>query len=335
MKALVFTRYGGPEAMELREVPVPAPAAGEVLIRVRAAGLNPVDYKTREGALRIIRRHTFPVVAGNELAGVIETLGPGVAGFHAGEPVLARVDKYRMGAFAEFAVVPAEFVARMPDSMDFAQAAGLPLAGLTAWQALHEELRVGPGQRVFISGGAGGVGTIAIQLAKLLGAEVATTASPRGRELVRRLGADTVIDYTQESFADVLHDYDAVLDLVGGKTLREAFRILKPGAGVVSIAGLPEPITATKDLGRGPGLAFLFRLISLGLRLAARRHGVAYRYLFMHPDGQRLAKLAVLVAEGRLEVVIDRTFGFERIADAFAYLEQGRAKGKVIVTFGG
>ena len=331
MRAFVLTRHGGPEAMELRDVPEPRPAERQILVRVRAAGLNPVDYKTRAGKLRVIRRYTLPIVAGNELAGIVEACGPGVSRFQPGDRVFARVPKETLGAFAELTCLDEGVAAHMPAAIDFEAAAGVPLAGLTALQALRDELHVSPGQRVFIPGGAGGVGTFALQIASVLGAEVATTASPRGDALVRRLGAKVVVDYTKARFEDVLRDYDGAMDLVGGDTLARTFSVVRRGGTVVSIAGMPEPLTARKDLGRGAGLAALFWLISLGTRRRARRRGVRYRYLFMHPSGPDLDELARLIDARKLEVVIDRVFPFAEIADAFAYLEQGHAKGKVVV----
>jgi len=327
----VLNRYGDATAMELREVPIPVAGVGEVLIRVHAAGLNPVDYKMRQGKARLITRLELPTVAGSELSGVVEAVGPGVPHFCEGDRVFARVDKAKLGAFADYVAVGEELVAAMPGTLDFVQAAVLPLAGLTALQALRDELAVTNGDRVFISGGAGGVGTLAIQLAKWMGAEVATTASPRGEALVRSLGADHVIDYTQQRFTDVLHDYDAALDLIGGDDLTDSFAILKPGAKTVSIAGIPEPATARKDLTGGPWLTALFWLASAKLRRQARRHGVGYRYMFMRPSGADLAVLARLVDEHKLKVIMDRTLPFAEIGDAFAYLEQGQAKGKVAV----
>lgn len=331
MRALLLTRYGGPDAAALGSAPRPVPGAGELLVRVRAAGLNPVDFKTREGKLKLIQRYSLPVVMGNELAGLIEAVGPGVTRFVPGDRVFARVPKAAMGAFADYAVLPEAVAAAMPPALDFETAAGVPLAGLTALQALRDELHLGPGSRVFIPGGAGGVGTFAIQIAKWLGAEVTTTASPRGRALVERLGADVVIDYTSQDFTDHVRDMDGVFDLLGGDTLARSFTVVKPGAMVVSVAALPEPQTALKDLGRGPALAALFWFASLGLRAQARRHRATYRFLFMHPSGGELAELARLIEQGKLEPVIDRVFAFERIGDAFAYLESGRAKGKVVV----
>jgi len=330
MQAYVLTRYGDASAMELRDVPEPRAGEGEVLIRVRAAGLNPVDYGIRQGKLRMVTPLKLPQVAGSELAGMVEAVGPGVTRFTPGDRVFARVDKKKLGAYAAYAVVHETLVAKMPESLDFAEAAGLPLAGLTALQALRDELGLTVGEKVFISGGAGGVGTLAIQLAVWMGAEVATTASPRGEELVRSLGATTVIDYQKQKFKDVLSDYDAAFDLTGGQDLPDIFTILKPGAKTVSVAGVPEPATAA-DMGKGTLMAAVLWTMSVQIRRQARRAGVGYRYLFMHPSGEDLSLLAGLVDKGELKPVTDRVFPFEQIADAFAYLEQGRAKGKIVV----
>jgi alcohol dehydrogenase len=313
MRALVLQRYGGPENTVFADVPQPSPGAGELLVRVHAAGLNPVDLRTRAGGLKLIHKYPLPIVMGNELSGVVEAIGPGVTRFARGDRVFARVDKGTMGAFAEYAVVRQN------------------LAALTALQALRDELHVSPGDRVFIPGGAGGVGTFAIQIAKLLGAHVATTASPRGEALVKRLGADVMIDYTCERFEDKLSGYDCAFDLLGGDTLARLWSVLKPGGHVVSIAGVPEPVTAHKDLGRGAGLAALFWVASLTTRLRFARHHLSYRYLFMHPSGTDLDYLASLIDAGKLEVVIDRAFPFAEAKEAMAYLETGHAKGKVVL----
>lgn len=317
--------------MELREVPEPAPSDGEILIRIRAAGLNPVDCKIRDGKMRLLNRLDLPMVAGSELSGVVDGIGTGVTRFAVGDRVFARVDKTKLGAYAPLAVVDETLVAKMPKALDFADAAGLPLAGLTALQALRDELAVTAGDRVFISGGAGGVGTLAIQLAVRMGAKVATTASPRGEELVRSLGAETVVDYRRQNFEDLLVDYDGAFDLTGGQDLMNSFAILKRGAKAVSVAGVPDATTARVDLGAGPLVTAALWAASARIRRRARRRGVGYRYMFMHPSGEDLGLLADLVDEGKLRTVTDRVFPFEQIAEAFAHLEQGHAKGKVVV----
>ncbi len=333
MRAWVLTRYGGPEATELRDaIPVPVVQARQVLVQVCAAGLNPVDFKTRQGKLKVIRRYPLPAVLGNEIAGVVAAVGSGVSRFSVGDRVYARLDKDSMGGLAEWATVHEEHLAKMPASLTFEAAAAVPLAALTALQALRDELRLAKGQRVFISAGAGGVGTFAIQLARHMGAQVATTASPRGAALVQRLGADVVVDYTRERFEALLHDYDGALDLLGGDDLERSFAVVKPGATVVSVAGMPEPETARRDLGRPGVLAALFWFASFSIRRIAARHGVRYRYLFMHPSGPDLEFLAALIDAKQIEVVVDKVFPFTQAKEAIAYLEDGRAKGKVVVS---
>ena len=317
--------------MSLRRVAEPEAGPGLVLVRVHAAGLNPVDYKIREGKVRLVNRLRLPLVAGSELSGVVEQVGPGVTRFAPGDRVFARTDKFGMGAFADYAAVEESLLAKFPDELDFRQAAGMPLAGLTALQALRDQLAAGPGGRLYISGGAGGVGTLAIQIAKAFGAEVATTAAGRGAELVRKLGADHVIDYQKERAQDVLQGYDYAFDLIGGDELTGAFRVVKPGGTVVSVAGMPEPSTARVDLDRGPLLAALFWLASAKIRGAARKRHIRYRFLLMHPSGADLEFLGKLVQQADLNVVVDRVYPLDEIAEAFTYLEQGHAKGKVIV----
>jgi NADPH:quinone reductase-like Zn-dependent oxidoreductase len=332
MRAYVLERYGGPEHARLMDVAAPSPGPRDILVDVRAAGLNPVDFKFRQGKLRAILRPKLPFVLGNEFAGEVVAVGREVKRFGVGDRVFARVAEDRGNAFAEQACVDETYAARMPRNLDFGAAATVPLAGLTALQALRDELGVEPGQEVFISGGAGGVGTFAIQIAKWLGAHVTTTASKRGEALVRSLGADEVIDYTAQDISAVGRRFDVGFDLIGGETLAQMFDVLKPGGKIVSVAGVPEPQTAIKDLGGRPGLSAVFWILSYGVRLRARRAKASYRFLFMHPSGGDLSQLAELIEQGRLKVVVDRTYPFARVAEALAYLEQGRAKGKVAVT---
>ena len=332
MRAYVLKYYGGPEGALLMDVPAPTPRPRDILVEVRAAGLNPVDFKFRQGKLRAILRPKLPLVLGNELAGEVIAVGSYVKRFRVGDRVFARVAKDLAGAFAEQACVDEDDAAHMPRNLDFTAAAAVPLAGLTALQALRDELRVKPGQKVFISGGAGGVGTFAIQIAKWLGAHVTTTASKRGEALVRSLGCDEVIDYTVQDISNEEGRFDAGFDLIGGKTLQQMFEIMKPGTKIVSVAALPEPQTAIRDLGGRRALSAIFWLISYGIRSRARRAGVSYRYLFMHPSGSDLALLAELIEQGKLKATVDRTYPFAKIAEALDYVESGRAKGKVVVT---
>ena len=332
MRAYVLKHYGGPEGSQLMDVPAPAPRPRDILVEVRTAGLNPVDFKFRQGKLRAILRPKLPFVLGNEFAGEVIAVGSEVKRFGVGDRVFARVAKDRAGAFAEQACVDENDAAHMPRNLDFTAAAAVPLAGLTALQALRDELGVKPGQKVFISGGAGGVGTFAIQIAKWLGAHVTTTASKRGEALVRSLGCDEVIDYTVQDVSNEEGRFDAGFDLIGGKTLEQMFEIMKPGTKIVSVAALPEPQTAIRDLGGRQALSAIFWLISYGIRSRARRAGVSYRYLFMHPSGRDLALLAELIEQGKLKAIVDRTYPFAQITEALDYVESGRAKGKVVVT---
>ncbi len=277
MRAYVLKHYGGPEGSLLMDVPAPTPGPRDILVAVRAAGLNPVDFKIRQGKLRVILRSKLPLVLGNELAGDVIAVGSQVSRFRVGDRVFARVAKGRAGAFAEQACVDEDHAAHMPRNLDFTAAAAVPLAGLTALQALRDELRVKPGQKVFISGGAGGVGTFAIQIAKWLGAHVTTTASKRGEALVRSLGCDEVIDYTVQDISSVDDRFDAGFDLIGGKTLDQMFGIMKPGTTIVSVAALPEPQTAIRDLGGSHVLSAIFWLLSYSIRARARRAGIRYR----------------------------------------------------------
>ena len=334
MRAYVLKHYGGPEGSLLMDVPAPAPRPRDILVEVRAAGLNPVDFKFRQGKLRAILRPKLPLVLGNELAGEVIAVGSHVKRFRVGDRVFARVAKDRAGAFAEQACVDEDDAAHMPRNLDFAAAAAVPLAGLTALQALRDELRVEPGQKVFISGGAGGVGTFAIQIAKWLGAHVTTTASKRGEALVRSLGCDEVIDYTAQDLSKAGGKFDAGFDLVGGNTLEQMFGIMRPGARIVSVAAIPEPQTAIKDLGGRRALSAAFWIISYGIRSRARRAGIGYRYLFMHPSGRDLAQLSELIEQEKLKIIVDKTYPFARISEALAYVESGHAKGKVVVMMG-
>ncbi len=332
MRAYVLKYYGGPEGSLLTDVPAPTPGPRDILVAVHAAGLNPVDFKFRQGKLRAILRPKLPFVLGNELAGEVMAVGSDVKRFRVGDRVFARVAKDRAGAFAEQACVDEDHAAHMPRNLDFTAAAAVPLAALTALQALRDELSVRPSQKVFISGGAGGVGSFAIQIAKWLGAHVTTTASKRGEVLVRSLGCDEVIDYTAQDISEAAGGFDAGFDLIGGKTLEQMFEIMKPGTKVVSIAALPEPQTALKDLGGRRILAALFWIISYGIRSRARRAGISYRYLFMHPSGSELAQIAELIEQEKLKVIVDKAYPFAKISEALAYVQSGRVKGKVVVT---
>ena len=331
MKAYVLNNYGDAKNAVISEWPMPIVKSKEVLVKVAAVGLNPVDYKIRDGKLKIIQNPPRPFVLGNEFSGTIIDCGLGAKKFKIGDKIIARVEKDKMAAFAEFVAIDESIAALAPSSIPLEEAAGLPLAGLTALQALEEELNIKPNDELLITAGAGGVGTLAIQIAKAMGAIVTTTASIRGKDLVQNLGADHVIDYNSTDIGKTQKRFDAVFDLVGGETLESLFTIAKPSTKIVSVAGMPEPLTAKQDLNRGILLQIIFWLASIKLRKLAKQNNVTYRYLFMRPDGAGLSKLSQMIDQGQLKLIIDKSFDFENIAEAIAYLESGRAKGKVIV----
>jgi len=330
MQAFLVDRYGTSGNTRIGEAPVPAVGDGDVLVQVHAASVNPVDFKIRDGELRQILRFRLPLILGNDLAGVVTQVGAGVTRFRPGDAVYGRPDKSRIGAFAGFIAMREQDVARKPANTTMPEAASLPLVGLTAWQALVERARLQPGQTVLIHAGSGGVGTFAIQLAKHLGATVATTTSTANVEMVKRLGADIVVDYKKERFEDVLRNVDVVLDTLGPETVAKSFRVMKPGGTLISISGPPDPAFA-REFGLGWPLEQAMRLLSWRTRRQARRRGVSYSFLFMRPDGEQLQWITALVEAGVIQPVIDQVFPFEQVQDALAYVETGRAKGKVVI----
>lgn len=329
IQACYIERYGGPEVVKVGALPAPTPGPGELLIRMEAASINPVDFKIRMGMLRALQSYRMPAILGNDAAGVVTVLGPGVQGFAVGDRVAARLDKARMGGFAEFVPARAEHLARIPEGVSFAQAAAVALAGLTAWQCLTEVLRVAPGERVLIHAGGGGVGHLAIQLAKDLGAHVTTTASAASHDWLRSLGADECVDYRQTDFTQVCAPFDAVLDGLGGETLLRSIAHTRHGGRVVSIGDLPTPEVAA-EFGK-PWLAPIFWLLSRKPRALARSRGVAYRYWFMRADGAQLALLLDKLARGELQLSIAREFPLAQAPEALRLSEAGRVRGKLVI----
>ncbi|MFJ1967142.1 NADP-dependent oxidoreductase [Streptomyces sp. NPDC087903] len=335
MKAFVVERYGDKSGLRAGEMPDPQVGADDVLVRVHAASVNPLDYKTRDGEFKAILPYRVPFILGNDLSGVVIRVGEAVRRFAVGDEVYARPAKDRIGTFAEFIALHQDDVAVKPASLTMEKAASLPLVALTSWQALVERADVQPGQKVLIHAGSGGVGTIAIQLAKQLGATVATTTSTANVDLVKSLGADVVVDYKKQDFETVLHDYDVVLDPLGGKTLEKSLQVLRPGGKVISIAGPPDPDFA-RELGANPVIKLAISALSFRIRRRARRRHVTYSFLFMSSSGDQLRELATLVDAGRIRPVVDRVFPFESTPEALDYAEEGRAKaGKVVVRMQG
>ena len=330
MKAQVLRRYGKKRALELADLPTPELREDEVLVQVHAAGVNQLDSKLRDGEFKLILPYRMPLVLGHDVAGKVVKVGARVTRFKPGDEVYARVDDLRIGTFAEFVAVREASLAPKPKGLTMEEAASLPLVALTAWQALVAKAGVKKGQKVFIQAGSGGVGTIAIQLARHLVATVATTTSAANAALVKSLGADVVIDYRTQDFEQVLSGYDVVLNSQDATTLEKSLRVLKPGGTLISISGPPDPAFGTQ-IGAPGFVRLVMRLLSAGIRRRAKRRGVAYRFLFMEANGSELGEITRLVEAGVIRPVIDRVFPFASTNEALAYVEAGRAKGKVVV----
>lgn len=330
MKAFIVDRFGPENGLRRGDMAVPEVGEDDVLIEVHAASVNPLDNRIRDGSFRLILPFRPPFVLGNDLAGVVVGVGARVRRFKPGDEVFARPGQSRMGTFAEVIAVSEADVAMKPRSLTMEEAASIPLVGLTAWQALVERAGLRPRQSVLIHAGSGGVGTIAIQLAKHLGATVATTTSTQNVALVESLGADMVIDYTTVDFETVVQDVDLVLDTLGGRTLDKSMRVLKPGGKVIGITGPPDP-----QFAKEAGLPWVMRravdVLSCRVRSKAQRLGVDYSFLVMQPSGAQLAEIATLVDAGVIRPVVDRVFPFESTEEALAYVAGGRARGKVVI----
>lgn len=329
MKAYAVSAFTGP----LEEIDAAEPRVGrsDVLVRVRAAGVNVLDEKIRLGEFRQILPHAFPLVLGHDLAGTVIRVGADVRGLKPGDTVYGRPDDQHIGTFAERIAVPESDLAIAPASVDIEAAASLPLVALTAWQALVERGRVQAGQKVLIHGGAGGVGSLAIQLAKHLGATVATTAGSANAQFVRELGADVVIDYRTEDFEQELSGFDLVLDSIGGENLEKSLRILKPGGRAIGIAGPPDPQFA-RDAGLNPVVRLAIRGLSAKVRRQARKLGVSYEFLFMRASGEQLRRITRLVDDGVLQPVVGRVLPFGETPEALRLVAAGGGRGKTVVS---
>lgn len=328
MKAFVIDKYKA--GLRMAEVAEPVLGDRDVLVRVEAAGLNQLDEKIRLGEFKQILPYALPLVLGNDLAGTVLRVGAKVDSFKPGDEVFARPDAARIGTFAERIAVAEADLAMKPSSITMAEAGSLPLVALTAWQALVERGNVQPGQKVLIHAGAGGVGTVAIQLAKHLGATVATTASAGNAEFVRGLGADTVIDYKDEDFEQILSGFDLVLDSLGGRNLEKSLRILRPGGKAIGIAGPPDPAFA-REANLNPLLRLGIAGLSRKIRSQARRLGVDYEFLFMHASGGQLERIARLIDDGVLRPVVGRVSPFAQTPEALQALGTGGLRGKAVI----
>lgn len=328
MQALGIKSYG--QAIQLMTVPIPTITANEVLVAIQATSLNPVDFKIGKGNLKMLLHYQMPLILGNDFAGVVTQVGANVTTFKVGDAVYGRPNKQKIGTFAEYIAVAATDIARQPTNLSFEAAAALPLVTLTAYQGLTELMQLQPGQRILIQAGAGGVGSMAIQLAKELGAYVTTTASANNQAFLQELGADQVIDYRTTAFETVLSDYDFVFDTLGGDQLKRAFQIVKPGGRIVSVSGIPNA-----RFGRQYGLKKwqigLLAMATYPLSRLEKQTQVTYDFLFMHPSGQQLALMTDWVNRGRIQPIIDRVVPFADFQKAIDYLAAGHARGKVIL----
>ncbi|MCB1173973.1 MAG: NADP-dependent oxidoreductase [Leptospiraceae bacterium] len=331
MKACLIRKYGNNQVLEYTDKhPVPEIGDHEILVQMVAASVNPIDWKVMQGKARLLLKYSFPLILGNDGAGIVSQVGHAVQGFQPGDAVYFRPGKNRIGTFAEYCAVDASEACLKPANLGFEEAAGIPLAGLTAWQALFEIGQLQAGQKVLIHAGAGGVGSLAIQLARNIGAHVITTCSSRNVELVRSLGADQVIDYTKEDFSAVLQDVDLVFDTIGGPSLPASFQVLKAGGQLINIQNIPTP-ESVADYDLNPLIRILLGLLNRQTTKLAKKHKVNYSYLFMKPSAEQLHQLKNLIEGGQLKPVVDRVFPFPQIADAFAYQQTGRARGKIII----
>lgn len=330
MKAYTINRYSKDDTLRLVEVAEPVVNENDVLVQIHAAGLNPLDPKLKNGEFKALLPYKFPLILGHEMAGVVTKVGSKVRRFKVGDEVFSRPADFRIGTFAEYIAINENDLALKPKNISMEEAASIPLVALTVWQAFVEKAKLKKGQKVFIQAGSGGVGTIAIQLAKHLGATVATTASAANFELVKSLDADVVIDYKSQDFETILKDYDLVLNSQDVKTLEKSLRILKKGGKAISISGPPDVAFANET-----GLNFLLKTVmfflSRKVRKQAQQRGVDYSFLFMQANGKQLSEIGRLIESNVIRPVVDKVFTFEQMNEAMSYVESGRAKGKVVI----
>jgi NADPH:quinone reductase-like Zn-dependent oxidoreductase len=330
MKAYTINRYSKEDKLQLTEVPKPVAKENEVLIQVHSASINQLDAKLKSGEFKLLLPYKFPLILGHDVAGTVIGIGSKVSRFKMGDDVFARPADFRIGTFAEYIAVNENDVALKPATISMEEAASFPLVALTVWQAFVEKAKLKKGQKVFIQAGSGGVGTIAIQMAKHLGATVATTTSADNFELVKSLGADVVIDYKTQDFETILKDYDLVLNSQDEKTLEKSLRILKSGGKVISISGPPDNAFA-KEIGLSRFMKTVIFFLSYKVRKQAKKLNVDYSFLFMQANGRQLSEIGKLIETGVIRPVVDKVFSFEQMNEAMSYVSSGRAKGKVIV----
>lgn len=329
MKAMIIDKYGK-FPLRLTEMPLPSIGDHDVLAEIHAASINPIDFKLRDGKIKMLIKYDMPLIMGNDFSGVVVKVGAKVTRFKEGDEIYGRPRKNRIGTFAEYIAIDEGDIALKPKNLDFEQAASIPLVGLTSYQALHDILQLQKGQKILIHAGAGGVGTFAIQLAKEIGAYVSTTTRGPGTELIKSLGADRIINVNDEKFEEVLKDYDAVFDTLGGKTLEKSFRVIKSGGKIVSVSDLPNARFA-KENGLGLIKTILFSMVTRKITSLEKQYNAHYRFMFMKPSGEQLGIISQLIESGKIKPIIDRIFPFEDAQKAMEYSESGKAKGKLIL----
>jgi NADPH:quinone reductase-like Zn-dependent oxidoreductase len=328
MRAFVVEKYGK-DGLRSSDVAEPTVGPHDVLVRVSAASINPLDKMVRNGEFKQLIKYKRPFTLGHDLSGVVTSVGGQARDFKVGDEIYARPRDLRIGAFAEYIAIDQADVAFKPKSLTMEEAAAVPVVALAAWQSLVEVAHLQRGQKILVHAGAGGLGATVVQMAKYLGAFVVTTVGAKDITRVRALGADDVIDYTKESFVDRVSGYDVVLDSLGGDNLTKSLTVLKPGGLAISVVGPPDPPFA-RQVGH-PLLAPVMALLSRKVRGQARKLDVRYAFFFMRANGAQLKALAALYDAGTLRPTLDRTFPFEQTLDAMAYVEMGRARGKVVV----
>jgi NADPH:quinone reductase-like Zn-dependent oxidoreductase len=331
MKSFQVDRYAKDRALRLDEGPEPEVGANDVLVEIHAASVNSLDSKIRNGEFKLILPYRPPFILGHDVAGTVVGVGSKVSRFKPGDEVYSRPRDGRIGTFAESIAIDEADVALKPTNLAMEEAASIPLVGLTAWQVLVESAGLRTGQKVLIHAGSGGVGTIAIQLARHLGATVATTTSTTNIDLVKNLGANVVVDYKKQDFEKALSGYDLALNSLDGDTLQKSLTVLNPGGKLISISGPPD-----RDFARKQGLNWfvqqIIRILSFSIRRKAKTHRATYSFLFMRANGEQLRHLTALIEAGIIRPVVDRVFPFEETNEALGYVAMGRAKGKVVIS---
>jgi alcohol dehydrogenase len=330
MKAIVMEKYGAVDVIHIRDIPKPKIKDNEVLVEVYFAGVNPLDNKIRQGKMKPLLNFKLPLILGTDIAGIVVETGSKVSKFKRGDEVYASLSTSKMGAFAQYVSLDEKNAAFKPKNLTFEEAASIPLVGLTSYQALHDVAKLSPGQKVLVKAGSGGIGTFAVQLAKAMGAYVATTTSTTNAVWVKELGADQIIDYKTQKFEKILSGYDVIFHTVDGESAEHGINILNPGGHLLSIVGPPDGKFA-KQMGMNIVFRGLLGLLGRKINALAKKLGATYTFVFVKPSGAQLEKITKLIEEGKIKPVIDKVLSIHDARQAFSYVDQGRTKGKVVI----